>query len=70
VKSIFVGLGVLFVFWALAPLTVLWIVGERIQGRHGFPLSAGEYGTWPSWQMLMLMIGMFLWVIMIGALRG
>ena len=38
-RSFFIGAGIFLVLVPLAPLTALWVIGERFQGRHGIWLS-------------------------------
>jgi len=35
VKSFFIGVGLFVVFVVFAPLTTMWVIGERYQGRVG-----------------------------------
>jgi len=42
-RSFFVGFGWVMLLTVLAPFTLMWIVGERIQGRVGIVLHDGGF---------------------------
>lgn len=41
-RSFFIGAGIVLALVPLAPLTMLWVIGERHQGRHGIHFATRQ----------------------------
>lgn len=69
--SIYVGFGLFLMFMVFAPITALWVVGERYQGRSGFELgSSGDPTLKGVLLALFTPVDIVIWAAVIGQLRA
>ena len=66
--SILIGFGMFMLLVPLAPLTLLWVVGERYQGRTGIVLADREGASLKGSLLLgSTAVQVFVWIVIIIA---
>ncbi len=62
-RSFFIGFAIFLALVPLAPLTMIWVIGERYQGRKGVAFGDGEYPEEPTAEGLTLVVCTILFTI-------